>query len=90
MKGIFWNSRGLRDLAKTKFLSNTTREQGLDFIALLETGKKDFTQAKLDRYCGGKNFVWHWTEPHGRSGGMLLGVNLDACDIGSIEEGFFL
>jgi len=54
MKGIFWNSRGLRDLAKTKFLSNTTREQGLDFIALLETGKKDFTQAKLDRYCGGK------------------------------------
>jgi len=55
MKGIFWNSRGLRDLAKTKFLSNTTREQGLDFIALLETGKKDFTQAKLDRHCGGKN-----------------------------------
>ena len=55
MKGIFWNSRGLRDLAKTKFLSNTTREQGLDFIALLETGKKDFTQAKLDRYCEGKN-----------------------------------
>jgi exonuclease III len=89
MKGIFWNSRGLRDLAKTKFLSNTTREQGLDFIALLETGKKDFTQAKLDRYCGGKNFVWHWTEPHGRSGGMLLGVNLDVCDIGSIEEGEF-
>jgi len=33
MRGIFWNSRGLRDLAKTKFLSNTTREQGL--ISLL-------------------------------------------------------
>lgn len=27
-------------MAKTKFLSNTSREQGLDFIALLETGKK--------------------------------------------------
>ena len=89
MRGIFWNSRGLRDLAKTKFLSNTSRDQGLDFIALLETGKKDFTQAKLDRYCGGRNFVWHWTEPHGRSGGMLLGVNLDVCDVGSIEEGDF-
>jgi exonuclease III len=89
MKGIFWNSRGLRDLAKAKFLNNTAREQGLDFIALLETGKKDFSQSKLDRLCGGRNFVWHWTEPHGRSGGMLLGVNLDVCDVGSIEEGDF-
>jgi hypothetical protein len=76
-------------LAKTKFLSNAAREHGLDFIALLETGKKDFMQAKLDRYCGGRNFVWHWTEPHGRSGGMLLGVNLDVCDVESIEEGDF-
>jgi len=45
MNEIFWNSRGLHDLAKTKFLSNAAREQGLDFIALLETGKKDFIQA---------------------------------------------
>jgi len=89
MKGIFWNSRGLRDLAKSKFLNNTSREQKLDFIALLETGKKNYSQAKLDRICGGKNFVWHWTDPHGRSGGMLLGVNLDTCDVGSIEAGDF-
>ena len=33
--------------------------------------------------------MWHWTEPHGRSGGMLLGANLDVCDVGSIEEGDF-
>ena len=72
MNEIFWNSRGLHDLAKSKFLGNTARERGLDFIALLETGKKDFTQAKLDKICGGRNFVWHWTGPHGRSGGMLL------------------
>ena len=31
--------------------------------------------------------MWHWTNPHGRPGGMLLGVNLDVCDVGSIEEG---
>ena len=72
MRGVFfWNSRGLRDLAKTKFLSNTSREQELDYIALLETSKKDFSQAKLDRYCGGTKFVWHWTEPFGRPGGKI-------------------
>ena len=76
-------------MAKSKFLCNTAREQELDFIALLETGKRDFTQTKLDRICGGRNFVWHWTDPHGRSGGMLLGVNLDVFDVGSIEDGDF-
>jgi hypothetical protein len=35
--------------------------------------------------------VWHWTAPHGRSGGILLGVNLDVLDVGNIDDGdFFL
>ena len=89
MKGIFWNSRGLSDLAKTKFLADTVREQSLDFIALMETGKKDFSQAMLNGLCGGRDFVWHWTEPHGRSGGILVGVNLDHIEVGGIEEGDF-
>jgi hypothetical protein len=25
--------------------------------------------------------VWHWTAPHGRSSGILLGVNLDVLDV---------
>ncbi|KAG2609329.1 hypothetical protein PVAP13_4KG016700, partial [Panicum virgatum] len=87
MRGIFWNSRGLSDLAKTKFLADTAREKNLDFIALLETGKKDFRQPVLNGLCGGRNFLWHWTEPHGRSGGILLGINLDVLEIGSIEDG---
>ena len=37
--------------------------------------------------CGGKNFLWHWTEPHGRLGGILVGVNLDELEISSIEDG---
>jgi exonuclease III len=89
MKGIFWNSRGLSDLAKTGFISDTVREQNLDFVALLETGKKDFSQSALNNFCAGRNFLWHWTEPHGRSGGILLGVNLDTLDVGSIDDGDF-
>jgi hypothetical protein len=89
MKGLFSNSRGLSDLAKSKFLNDTVKEQSLDFVALLETSKKDFSQSVLTKFCNGRNFLWHWTQPHGRSGGILLGVNLDTFDIGSIEEGDF-
>ena len=89
MRGIFWNSRGLSDLAKTKFLTDTVKEKNLDFIALLETGKKDFSQQVLNGLCGGRNFIWHWTEPYGRSGGILLGVNMDVLEVGSIEDGYF-
>jgi hypothetical protein len=31
-------------LAKTRFLSETSKEQDLVFIALLETGKKEFSK----------------------------------------------
>jgi hypothetical protein len=71
MKGIFWNSRGLSDLA------------------LLETGKKDYSKAILNKICASQNYFWHWTTPHGRSGGMLLGINLDTYDIGGVDEGDF-
>ena len=53
MKGIFWNSRALSDLAKYRFLSDLSREQKLDFIALLEIGKKDFSKTVLNNICGG-------------------------------------
>ena len=38
MKGIFWNSRGLGDLAKHRFLSDLVKEEQISFIALSETG----------------------------------------------------
>jgi hypothetical protein len=73
MKGVFWNSRGLSDLAKTRFLGDLSKEQNLEFIALLETCKNDFSQETLDSFSGGRNFLWHWTRPHGRSGGIQVG-----------------
>jgi hypothetical protein len=53
----FLNSRGLNDLAKSRFLRDTSREQNLDFIALLETCKKDFSLETLNNFSGGRNFV---------------------------------
>ena len=58
MKEIFWNSRGLCDLAKFKFLSDTSKEQNLDFIALLETCRTTITDSELNNLCGGKQFLW--------------------------------
>lgn len=39
MKGILWNSRGLRDLAKIRLIADYNNEHQLDFMALVETGK---------------------------------------------------
>ena len=38
LKGMFWNSQGIRDPAKHDFIQETVREQRLDFIALSEIG----------------------------------------------------
>jgi hypothetical protein len=70
-------------VTKLRFLSDTSQKQNLYFIALLETCEKDFAQSTLNNFSGGRNFLWHWTTPHGMSGGILLGVNLDVLDIGS-------
>ena len=39
--------------------------------------------------CAGRNFLWHCKEPRGRSGAILLGIDLDVYDIGAIDEGDF-
>jgi len=89
MKGIFWNCNGFADGKKYRFLSELTKEKNLDFIALSETGRANFPQSTLNNICAGRDFLWHCMAPRGRSGGMLLGVNLLNLDIGEIEEGDF-
>jgi hypothetical protein len=86
---IFWNSNGLKDPKTHMFLSDFSREQQLCFIAVSETGRKFFNDAVLRNLCGGKNCLWHCKEPWGRSGGILLGIDLDIFDIGAIDEGGF-
>jgi hypothetical protein len=89
MKGVFWNSRGLADLAKHKFLAELVREEQINFIALSETGRESFPDHVLKNLCARRDFLWHAMAPHGRSGGILLGVDLSVFDIGAIDEGDF-
>ena len=50
MKALFWNSTGHRDLAKYKFLNDTSSDYQIDFIAVLETRRDDFSTTDLDHF----------------------------------------
>ena len=89
MKGIFWNRRGLADLAKRRFLSDTSVEQKLDFMALLETGRDNFTSQFLNTISRGVDFDWHCLPPRGRSGGILLGVKCETLEVLNVVHGDF-
>jgi len=89
MKGFFWNGNGFADSKKYRFLSDLTKENDLDFIALSETGRASFPQTTLNNICAGRDFLWHCMAPRGRSGGMILEINPQIFDIGQIEEGNF-
>jgi hypothetical protein len=89
MKGVFWNSRGLGDLAKHRFLAELVKEEQINFISISETSRDSFPDHVLKNLCAGHDFLWHTMAPHGRCGGILLGVDLSIFDIGAIDEGDF-
>jgi hypothetical protein len=87
MKGIFWNNNRFKDPKKHKFISDLTKENNLNFIAISETGRSDFSPRFLKNLCPGRDYLWYSKAPRGRSGDILLGVDLQFFDIGAIEEG---
>ncbi|PVH35203.1 hypothetical protein PAHAL_7G126000 [Panicum hallii] len=89
MKGIFWNCNGFKDPKKYRFVTDLTKELDLNFIALSETVKSEFSDSFLKNLCAGRDFIWHCKEPRGRSGGILMGIDLSVFDIGAIDEGDF-
>ncbi len=76
MRGIFWNSNRFKDPKNHKFISDLTKENNLNLIAISEIGRSDFTPRYLKNLCLGRDYLWHCKPPNGRSGGMLLEVDL--------------
>ena len=72
MRGMIWNSDGFGDTAKHLTVHDAVREQKLDFVALVETGRSSFATPFLKYLAGGFDFTWYCMPPHGRSGGILL------------------
>ena len=77
MNGMFANSRGLGDLAKHLHFAGCIRDHNLDFLAISEKCRREFSQSLLNRLSGGIEFDWYSRPPHGRSGGILLGIRTD-------------
>jgi hypothetical protein len=50
----------------------------------------EFKPRFLKNMCAVKEFIWHSKAPKGRSGGMLLGIDMKFFDIGAIDEGEFM
>jgi hypothetical protein len=87
MRGILWNSNGFKDPKKHKFISYLTKENNLNFIAISETGRGDFSLRFLKNLCSGRDYLWHCKSLRSRSGGMLVGVDLQIFYIGAIDDG---
>jgi hypothetical protein len=89
MKGFFWNNNELRDQAKPRFLFDSVKEYMFDFLVVLETKRLDFNANELSHFCANKKFVWDWTPPNGRFGGILVGLNQEKCEVLDIMHGNF-
>jgi exonuclease III len=87
IKGLNWNSEGFGDTAKHLFIKETIREHKLDFLALLETGRSNFSVPFLNQLAAGFNFIWFCLPPHGRSGGILVGINSDTLQVLAVKSG---
>jgi len=57
MRGFYWNSRGLSNLAKYHYISEAIKEHNLDYVAVMVTGKRDMSRANLNRLSGGADFT---------------------------------
>jgi hypothetical protein len=81
MNGMLSNSRGLGDLAKHLHITHCIKDHNLDFVAILEIGRRDFSQRLLNRLAGGVDFEWTSQPPRGRLGAILLGVRMDTMEV---------
>jgi hypothetical protein len=87
IKGLFWNSDGFGDIAKHLFVKEQLREEKLDFIVLLETRRSHFSIPFLKNLANGLDFSWFCLPPHGRSGGILVGINNATLQVGIVQTG---
>ena len=65
----------------------TIRDYKLDFFAISETGKANFSAPFLNKLSGGFDFLWYCLRPQGRSGGMLVGINSTSLHVMSVSHG---
>lgn len=62
---------------KRRFLRETILDMKIQFIGIQETIKSDFSKEELNYLFGDQDFFWFWSPPRGRSGGILVGTDMN-------------
>jgi len=90
MKGLIWNCRGIKKSGTSTFLRNLILEHKFHFIGLQETMQADIDEKILRILDPEREYLWKWISSRGRSGGILSGINIKFCDVGSFLEGKYM
>ena len=90
LRGMTWNPEGFCDPTKHLFVRESIREHRLDFIALLETSRSNFVVPFLQHLACGFDFTWYCLPPHGRLGGILVGINMETLHVKKVDVGISL
>jgi exonuclease III len=89
LRGLTCYSEGFENPGKHLFVKEAIQDYRLDFIALLETGRANFTVPFLSNLVADHDFAWFCLPPHGHSGGFLVGINAQTLSIRKVENGDF-
>ena len=89
MKGMIWNSDGFGDSAKHLAVQESIKEHILSFVAIIETGRSNFSAPFLKHLAGGFDYTWYCLPPRGRSGGILVGFNSNDLVVQNVVTGDF-
>jgi exonuclease III len=87
MRGLLLNCRGVRKKGVASFIRHLISQYKFQFIGIQETmvvDCNDFITRKLDPSC---DYLWLWSPPKGKSGGILVGSRTDDLDVGTFIKG---
>jgi len=86
---LIWNCRGLKKKGVSTFLKNLILQYQFNFIGLQETMVSECVTSLSRKFDTFQHYLWEWTPSKGKSGGILVGINLSRFDVGSFKKGDF-
>jgi hypothetical protein len=68
-------------------VKDTIKEHNLDFIAVLEMGRSNFSSPFLNNPSDGFDYQWYCVPPLGRLGGILVGIDAEILSVQDVIVG---
>jgi hypothetical protein len=84
-----WNCRGIKK-GVSAFLSNLIVEHNFHFIGLQETLQPNIDDIIIRSIDVKQSYLWKWIPSSGKSGGILVGINLEFLEVGAFSEGEYM